>query len=66
MTWLLPPNSRRPAPISYRTNDSRYDSLISLKFSQLESSDEGMYTCQVTMENVILMKTIQVNVTGKS
>jgi len=27
MTWLLPPNSRRPAPISYRTNDSRYDSF---------------------------------------
>ena len=37
-----------------------------LQFDPLQSSHEGNYTCQVTVGNVTEMRSIQVNVEGKS
>ena len=37
-----------------------------LQFDPLQSSHEGNYTCQIEMGNVTEMRSIQVNVEGKS
>ena len=71
-SWTGPPNG---GALPSDSSDTRMVSDVMssgsthtsiLQFDPLQSSHEGNYTCQVTVETVSEMRSIQVNVEGKS
>ena len=71
-SWTGPPNGGQLSSDNSDTrmvsvgmsNGSTHTSI--LQFDPLQSSHEGNYICQVTVGNVTEMRSIQVNVEGKS
>ena len=71
-TWIGPPNGGSlPSDNSdtwmvsdVMSSGSTHNSI--LQFDPLQSSHEGNYICQVTVGTVTEMRSIQVNVEGKS
>ena len=71
-SWFGPPNG---GPLPSVPDDTRMVSGVMssgfthtsiLQFDSLQSSHEGNYICQVTVGTVTEMRSIQVNVEGKS
>ena len=62
--WLGPDGTMVTTTDSLMITDTPSSSI--LQFDPLQSSHEGNYTCQVTVGTVTEMRSIQVNVEGKS
>ena len=62
--WLGPDGTMIITTDSLMITDSPSSSI--LQFNPLQSSHEGNYACQVTVGTVTEMRSIQVNVEGKS